>query len=351
MPDQSLALHLVERADAVGQRDLGIRPVQQQQIDLRRCRSFLRLSSTERCRSPSPISCGCTLVVMKTESRGDARGREARRRPPLRWRSPGPYRRACSRAAIAALDDARALLAAKLPGAESDLRESPRPAPLRPELPPRVTPIVRPCISPAQIADRISKYLLIAYRMCAVMQLRKAFPQLGCCSPGELLGAVEGGPACAGRGADAPAAEVIATRPDENRAATPGQGRSTMMIKSFNAPGFRLRHSCLPVRPAPPRHRTAPPSATPSRTSRPGSGSLVTAPSSRRCTAAGVEVVELNGGQDANRQLEQVKDCIAQGGDGIILTADDGDSGTRDRRRRRRKPTCRSRPSTARPRT
>ena len=44
--------------------------------------------------------------------------------------------------------------------------------------------------------------------------------------------------------------------------------------------------------------------------------------------AAGVEVVELNGGQDANRQLEQVKDCIAQGGDGIILTAQDGDSGS-----------------------
>lgn len=44
--------------------------------------------------------------------------------------------------------------------------------------------------------------------------------------------------------------------------------------------------------------------------------------------AGGVEVVELNGGHDANRQLEQVKDCIAQGGNGIILTADDGDSGT-----------------------
>ena len=43
---------------------------------------------------------------------------------------------------------------------------------------------------------------------------------------------------------------------------------------------------------------------------------------------AGVEVVELNGGKDANRQLEQVKDCIAQGADGIILTADDGDSGS-----------------------
>lgn len=42
----------------------------------------------------------------------------------------------------------------------------------------------------------------------------------------------------------------------------------------------------------------------------------------------GVEVVELNGGKDANRQLEQVKDCLAQGADGIILTADDGDSET-----------------------
>src|SRR5436190_2443688 len=42
----------------------------------------------------------------------------------------------------------------------------------------------------------------------------------------------------------------------------------------------------------------------------------------------GVEVIELNGGKDANRQLEQVKDCIAQGADGIILTADDGDSET-----------------------
>ena len=43
----------------------------------------------------------------------------------------------------------------------------------------------------------------------------------------------------------------------------------------------------------------------------------------------GVDVVELNGGKDANRQLEQVKDCIAQGADGIILTADDGDSETK----------------------
>lgn len=45
-------------------------------------------------------------------------------------------------------------------------------------------------------------------------------------------------------------------------------------------------------------------------------------------TKGGVTVVELNGGHDANRQLEQVKDCIAQGGDGVILTADDGDSGS-----------------------
>src|SRR6185503_12659764 len=45
-------------------------------------------------------------------------------------------------------------------------------------------------------------------------------------------------------------------------------------------------------------------------------------------TANGVEVVELNGGKDANRQLEQINDCIAQGADGIILTADDSDSET-----------------------
>src|SRR5262245_21708515 len=45
-------------------------------------------------------------------------------------------------------------------------------------------------------------------------------------------------------------------------------------------------------------------------------------------TENGVEVIELNGGHDANRQLEQIKDCIAQGADGIILTADDGDSET-----------------------
>jgi inositol transport system substrate-binding protein len=43
---------------------------------------------------------------------------------------------------------------------------------------------------------------------------------------------------------------------------------------------------------------------------------------------AGFEVTELNGGQDANRQLEQIRDCIAQGVDGIILIAQDGESGT-----------------------
>lgn len=42
----------------------------------------------------------------------------------------------------------------------------------------------------------------------------------------------------------------------------------------------------------------------------------------------GFEVVQLNGGQDANRQLEQVRDCIAQDVDGIILIAQDGESGT-----------------------
>ena len=44
--------------------------------------------------------------------------------------------------------------------------------------------------------------------------------------------------------------------------------------------------------------------------------------------ANGVEVVELNGGKDANRQLEQIKDCIAQGASGIILTADDSNTET-----------------------
>jgi inositol transport system substrate-binding protein len=43
---------------------------------------------------------------------------------------------------------------------------------------------------------------------------------------------------------------------------------------------------------------------------------------------AGHEVVELNGGHDANKQLEQIQDCIAQGADGIILTADDSPAET-----------------------
>lgn len=40
----------------------------------------------------------------------------------------------------------------------------------------------------------------------------------------------------------------------------------------------------------------------------------------------GIEVIEVNGQQDANRQLEQVRDCIAQGVDGIILIPQDGES-------------------------
>jgi inositol transport system substrate-binding protein len=42
----------------------------------------------------------------------------------------------------------------------------------------------------------------------------------------------------------------------------------------------------------------------------------------------GFEVLQLNGGQDANRQLEQIRDCIAQDVNGIILIAQDGESGT-----------------------
>jgi ABC-type sugar transport system substrate-binding protein len=42
----------------------------------------------------------------------------------------------------------------------------------------------------------------------------------------------------------------------------------------------------------------------------------------------GFEVIQLNGGQDANRQLEQIRDCIAQDVNGIILIAQDGESGT-----------------------
>ncbi len=42
--------------------------------------------------------------------------------------------------------------------------------------------------------------------------------------------------------------------------------------------------------------------------------------------AQGIEVIEVNGNQDANKQLEQVKDCIAQGVDGIIIIPQDGES-------------------------
>jgi inositol transport system substrate-binding protein len=41
----------------------------------------------------------------------------------------------------------------------------------------------------------------------------------------------------------------------------------------------------------------------------------------------GYEVIQLNGGQDANRQLEQIRDCIAQDVSAIILIAQDGESG------------------------
>lgn len=40
----------------------------------------------------------------------------------------------------------------------------------------------------------------------------------------------------------------------------------------------------------------------------------------------GVEVIERNANEDANRQLEQVRDCIAQGVDGIIIIPQDGAS-------------------------
>jgi ABC-type sugar transport system substrate-binding protein len=40
----------------------------------------------------------------------------------------------------------------------------------------------------------------------------------------------------------------------------------------------------------------------------------------------GVEVLEYNANEDPNRQLEQVRECIAQGVDGIIIIAQDGDS-------------------------
>ncbi|MBV5323320.1 substrate-binding domain-containing protein, partial [bacterium] len=40
--------------------------------------------------------------------------------------------------------------------------------------------------------------------------------------------------------------------------------------------------------------------------------------------AKGYEVVEVNSGSDANKQLEQVKNCIAQKVDGIMVIPVDG---------------------------
>jgi inositol transport system substrate-binding protein len=45
-------------------------------------------------------------------------------------------------------------------------------------------------------------------------------------------------------------------------------------------------------------------------------------------TEAGHTVIERNANEDANRQLEQVRDCIAQGVEGIILIPQDGESAT-----------------------
>jgi ABC-type sugar transport system substrate-binding protein len=45
-------------------------------------------------------------------------------------------------------------------------------------------------------------------------------------------------------------------------------------------------------------------------------------------TEGGHTVIERNANEDANRQLEQVRDCIAQGVDGIILIPQDGESAT-----------------------
>ena len=42
----------------------------------------------------------------------------------------------------------------------------------------------------------------------------------------------------------------------------------------------------------------------------------------------GHTVIERNANEDANRQLEQVRDCIAQGVDGIIIIPQDGESAT-----------------------
>ena len=41
---------------------------------------------------------------------------------------------------------------------------------------------------------------------------------------------------------------------------------------------------------------------------------------------AGVDVIEVNANEDANRQLEQIRDCITQGVDGIIIIPQDGAS-------------------------
>ncbi|MEO1102145.1 MAG: sugar ABC transporter substrate-binding protein, partial [Pseudomonadota bacterium] len=43
-------------------------------------------------------------------------------------------------------------------------------------------------------------------------------------------------------------------------------------------------------------------------------------------TEQGHTVIERNANEDANRQLEQVRDCIAQGVDGIIIIPQDGES-------------------------
>lgn len=42
--------------------------------------------------------------------------------------------------------------------------------------------------------------------------------------------------------------------------------------------------------------------------------------------AEGLRVIERNASEDANRQLEQIRDCIAQGVDGIIMIPQDGES-------------------------
>jgi inositol transport system substrate-binding protein len=42
--------------------------------------------------------------------------------------------------------------------------------------------------------------------------------------------------------------------------------------------------------------------------------------------AQGIEVLEYNANEDPNRQLEQIRECIAQGVDGIIIIPQDGDS-------------------------